>query len=307
MLKFYFRSLQNPKLIPQKVNRAGAIGIVEDATKADLSYIARLTGLTPTDLNDVFDFQEIPRWEIEDNVVLIFFRFPLPLDNQELLETQLYMLVYNKQRLFLVTHGQAKPFIELLQHSPIPTSQPTKLLISILLTASKYYSQYINQIARKVEQFRTSAKNVGSTQIDELINHEVILNEYVSALSPMQQICASLVTSKRLGWHEEDMDLLEDLTNSMSQSVNTCLVNLKKIRSLRDSYQILHTNQLNQTVKLLTSVTIILTIPTMIASLFGMNVKLPLESHPQAFLVILILAFIFVGLTARYFKRHQWL
>ena len=307
MLTYYYRSAKKNGLVKSRQRREGAVGVVTQATDEDVRVIAGMMKLAPQDLTDIFDVQEIPRLEIEDGVVLLFVRAPLPLENQELLETRLYMLIYNQKELFVVTNGKASHLIEMLtEHPQLTTDNPGKLLIEFLLYISRRYSVIINEIARKVDQARTTFKGMANQQIEQLVDYEVILNEYLSVLSPMQQMCTSLVQHKRMGWQEKDTDLLEDLNNNMAQSATVCLVNLKKMSTLRDSFEVVYTNRLNQTVKLLTAVTILLTIPTMLASLFGMNVGLPLSSHPQAFWLVLLSALGLSGLVGWIFKRNKW-
>lgn len=306
MLKYIYRSENNKKYLEYTKKRVGAVGLVEIAQDSDIALIAKIMKLTREDLIDIFDAQEIPRLEIEEGVVLLFVRAPLPLDNKDFLETQLYMLVYDRKQLFVITSGKASHFVDLISHHQITTTQAADVMIQFLLYISKQYAQYINEITKKVELARMTFNGMNNNQIEQLVNSEVILNEYVSVLSPMQQICASLVQNKHIGWREEDRDLLEDLTNSMAQSATVCIVNLKKIQTLRASFEVVFTNRLNQTVKLLTVVTILLTIPTMLASLFGMNVRLPYASHPYAFIFIIIAAIglaVGVGLL---FKKNKW-
>ena len=76
---------------------------------------------------------------------------------------------------------------------------------------------------------------------------------------------------------------------------------------MRDSYQILFTNKLNRTIQFLTAFTIIMTIPTIVASLFGMNVTLPLATHPLAFVYVLVISFIAVILFLFIFYKKKWL
>lgn len=306
MLKYYYRAEKSKRSVEYAKKKAGAVGVVEKASDEDIARIARTMHLTREDLADIFDAQEIPRLEIEDGVVLLFIRAPLPLENNEFLETQLYMLVYNRKQLYVTTSSRATHFMELLTNQQVVTTQTTDILIEFLLYISKQYAHYINDISRKVEQARAAFTGLNNKQIEQLVNFEVILNEYVSVLSPMQQICASLVQNKHIGWREEDRDLLEDLTNSMAQSATVCLVNLKKIQTLRGSFEVVFTNRLNQTVKLLTSVTILLTIPTMLASMFGMNVGLPFSQHPQAFWLVLLIALVLSLIVGIIFKKNKW-
>ena len=94
---------------------------------------------------------------------------------------------------------------------------------------------------------------------------------------------------------------------SINQSVDLCDVSIKSIQSLRDSYQIIFTNRLNKVIKFLTAFTIIMTIPTIIASVYGMNVKLPLADNPLAFIYILIIGFVISLFFFILFAKKKWM
>ncbi len=104
-----------------------------------------------------------------------------------------------------------------------------------------------------------------------------------------------------------DTDLLEDMIISIKQSADICSVSEKSIRSLRESYQAIFTNRLNKTIRLLTSFTIILTVPTIIASIYGMNIGLPFQENPLAFLFILALIFLISSVFFIIFYVNKWL
>ena len=94
---------------------------------------------------------------------------------------------------------------------------------------------------------------------------------------------------------------------SINQSVDLCDVSIKSIQSLRDSYQIIFTNRLNKVMKFLTAFTIIMTIPTIIASVYGMNVKLPMASNPLAFIYVLIIGFVISLFFFILFVKKKWM
>ena len=150
-------------------------------------------------------------------------------------------------------------------------------------------------------------KNVDNNAIVMLTKNEEKLNQYLSSLVPMKILLESITSGRHVNLYEKDQDLLEDLLIAIRQSEDLCRVNVKSIRSLRDSYQILFTNDMNKTIKLLTAITIIFTIPTIVASLYGMNVRLPLASETHAFWVILILTFLFCVFSVWVFVRKKWL
>ena len=94
---------------------------------------------------------------------------------------------------------------------------------------------------------------------------------------------------------------------AMHQSEDVCRVNIKSIRSLRDSYHIIFTNDVNRTIKFLTALTIILSIPIIIVSAYGMNVALPFQNHPYAFLIIMAIIVASSVIAIFFFRKNRWL
>jgi magnesium transporter len=123
----------------------------------------------------------------------------------------------------------------------------------------------------------------------------------------MRNTLKSLAEARHFPLYEEDVDLLQDLMIAVQQSEDVCSVNIKSIRSLRDSYQIIFTNNVNKTIKLLTALTIIFHIPTITASLYGMNVDLPLQSHTGSFWIIMSIIALVSLIAILLFHRNRWL
>ncbi len=123
----------------------------------------------------------------------------------------------------------------------------------------------------------------------------------------MRNLLETMASGRYMNFYESDLDLLEDLMIAMRQSEDVCRVNIKSIRSLRDSYHIIFTNDVNRTIKLLTAVTIIFTIPTIIASIYGMNVTLPFQSSSYAFPLIMGFTIFASIIAILLFHKNRWL
>ena len=189
----------------------------------------------------------------------------------------------------------------------LTTAQEVKFLIYILLKITQCFTQQIKRIRANVLQQEKGIDYIQSEDITNLTMNEENLKQYLSSLIPLRKVLESITSGKYALLHEKDQDLLEDLLNASIQSEDLCSTNLRSIRSLRDSYQIIFTNQLNKTIRLLTALTIILSFPTMIASLYGMNVQLPISHSPYAFLFILFFILIAALTTYYIFQRKRWL
>jgi magnesium transporter len=279
---------------------------VDAATTSDMVKLSKYLNCDYTDIHDCLDKYEIPRIERIDEHVLIFTRHP---SNQEagLMTSTLTLILSKKYFVTVCPHRSLLIERFIAQQPKIPTAKVSKLLIHILLRITQEFTIEIKKIRTSVLQKEKELNDVESEDITGLTISEENLNQYLSSLVPLRSVYQAIASGRYTFLHEKDQDLLEDLLNTSIQSEELCSVNLRTIRSLRDSYQIIFTNQLNKTIKILTALTIILNIPTMVSSFYGMNVALPWGETKFAFLAIF---FVIVGLSASVFmlfQRKKWL
>ena len=293
-----FIQIENPK--------EGCWIHVDNATTSDITQISNLIGLDYTDMYDSLDRYEIPRVERIKEHVLIFTRHPI---NQEAgLYTITFTIILTKDY-FITICPQKSQIVEnfISQKPQLSLLQKSKFLIYILLKITQEYTLQIKKIRTSVLKQEKKMTNVDSRDITNLTHNEEILNQYLSSLVPMRNVLESITSGRYTLLYEKDQELLEDLLNASIQSEDLCSINLRSIRSLRDSYQIIFTIQLNKTIKLLTALTIILSIPTMIASLYGMNVNLPIAGERHAFSAIVVFIIILSLISLIIFHRKRWL
>jgi magnesium transporter len=279
---------------------------VDDATTNDINQISKLIDLEYTDMYDCLDRYEIPRIEqIKDNV-LIFTRHPI--DHEGGLYTTTFTIILAKDY-FITICPQKSIIVEnfISQKPKISTDQKSKFLIYILLKITQEFTLQIKKTRTNVLKQEKKMTNVDSRDITNLTLNEEILQQYLSSLIPLRTVLESITSGRYTILHEKDQDLLEDLLNASIQSEGLCSINMRSIRSLRNSYQIIFTNQLNKTIKLLTALTIILSIPTMVASLYGMNVSLPIAEQRHAFSIIVIFITLLSFISLIIFQRKKWL
>ena len=145
-------------------------------------------------------------------------------------------------------------------------------------------------------------EKIENRQLARFVEYERVLNDFLSALIPMNMVFERILYGKLLKLYEQDEDLVQDLNLSTEQLIESCKTNMRHLVNIREAYSTILSNNLNRTMKILTSVTILLTIPTIIFSFFGMNVVLPLSNSPWAsveiilatVLIMLILVLIFL-------------
>jgi magnesium transporter len=309
MLDIYYKTTKSDNFKKIKSIRDGVWINVENAQKEDLEEIVKLTDLDYADLQDSLDPYELPRIERHEGSVIIFMRNPQDKTNKdEFLYTQLLTIVISNKYFITISISKNKVVESILDKGiNFATTQRARLLIYILLQIAQKFTKEIKFVKNKVLSQKKHIKNIESSDIVNLIENEEILNQYTSSLSPMKSVFKTISKGKYIYLYEYDEDSLQDMIISMNQSVDLCDVSIKSIQSLRDSYQIIFTNRLNKVMKFLTSFTIIMTIPTIVASIYGMNVGLPLSRNPFAFWYIMIIT-VGISLIFTYiFFRKKWL
>ncbi len=306
MIQYYYKTMRDEEfqLIPEI--REGCWIHIEEATSDDIVSLAHKLGLEVTDLQDCLDKYEVPRVEKIQGTVLIFTRHPTEYETG--LYTSTLTIILAPHYIATVSPHQShlvRNFI--LQRNKLSTLQKSKLLIAMLLKITQEFNIHIRRVRHNVLRQEKEIISVDSDDITALTKNEEVLNQYMSALLPLRNVLEAITSGKYTNLYEKDHDLLDDLLNAVRQSEDLCNISLKSIRSLRDSYQIIFTNNLHKTIKLLTALTILFNIPTMTASLYGMNVQLPFSQHPWAFFYIMGATLMFVVLAVLYFQRKRWL
>ena len=140
-----------------------------------------------------------------------------------------------------------------------------------------------------------------------LVDYEHTLNDMISALIPTNNWLQTITDGNYMQLYNEDVEMMEDLMIANSQLVDSARSLLKTIQNIRSATEAILTNNLNATIHTLTIITILLTIPTIISSLYGMNVGLPLMNHPFAFWMVLLFIGLIVLGVGYYFHKNRWL
>ncbi|MEC8307059.1 MAG: magnesium transporter CorA family protein, partial [Chlamydiota bacterium] len=258
-----------------------------------------------SDLSDALDFYEIPRIEKINEHVVLFVRHPI--DQRMGLYTTTFAMVLTPDYFITICPQRSHIVESFLRQPPRYFSfEKPQLLIHTLLKITQNYTLEIKKIRTNVLKQEKKMSSVDSRDITALTLNEENLNQYLSSLVPMRTVLEAITSGRYTFLYEKEQDLLEDLRNASLQSEELCSINIRSISSLRDSYQILFTNQLNKTIKMLTALTIILSVPTMIASLYGMNVPLPFESQAHSFTFILAFLVMISGGLLFLFHRKRW-
>lgn len=257
-------------------------------------------------LLDALDPHEVPRVELDDGWTYFITRLPDTDDEFNDYTTPILFALGDK---YIVTVSRDslgrlwQPFIERVH---APTTQKTKLLMLMLEAIAYQYQTRVASINRQMRATTSDVRSLKSKDITTLTEYERKLNDYLDALQPTNTALEKLLGGRLLTLYEDDRDLVEDLSIEFEQLIARCKSLLRTITNVRDSYRAVMDTRLNETIRLLTVITLTFTIPTMFAGLYGMNVDLPgEESNPLMFWIIVLVSGLVAGSLGFYFLRKR--
>jgi magnesium transporter len=189
----------------------------------------------------------------------------------------------------------------------LSTSKRQRFVLRLLLFSANRYLSYLREITKMIDiledQLQQSTRN---REVLELLKYQKSLTYFATALKSNELMMERLQRSRLFQTYEEDEDLLEDVLTENQQAIEMTNITSNILSSMMDAFASIISNNLNSVMKFLASITIVLSLPTMIASFYGMNVDLPLAGHPIAFLFTLGLSLTVSMSVAIYFWRHDW-
>lgn len=306
MIEVYFKSVKDQKFERITDFRAGSWIHIDNADNNDLAKICEITNLQMADIKDSLDKYEIPRIEQTEDNVIIYLRHPS--EELEGFYTSTITIILTRSYIITISPIESKLIDSVIaSRINLATTQKSKLMLFIILQAVQDFTLKIKKARYSLIEQERNFSSIDNETIMTITKNEGKLNQYLSSLVPMGTLLKGITSGRHVAVYEKDQDLLEDLMLAIKQSEDLCIVNIKSIRSLRETYQSLFTNDMNKTIKLLTAITIIFTIPTIIASVYGMNIALPLSTKPHAFTLIIIITFILCVFSVWVFIRKKWL
>lgn len=306
MITTYYRTLKDSKLQTVDDIRRGSWVHVQKPTEEEMAHLVEKLGLDEGLLEDANDFFEVPRFEIEDGIAYFFTRYISNVNDD--MATAPILIAVGPTFVLTVTHETPtffKPFVE--GKIKAITTQKTKLFLQLMFEINQKYTGALTTMRREVRKSRKNISEITNKDIIRFLALEDTLTDFSSALVPTNTALNAILSGGHLEVKDDDHDLVEDLLLSNEQLLESTRAIEHTIINIRSTYNTIMTNNLNQVIKMLTAITIVLTIPTMVSSLFGMNVVVPFGDSPAAFIGIVALTSILAFGVAWFFSRKGWI
>jgi len=282
-------------------------------TIEEVKEVIEKTDIDEDLIQKVLDEEELARVEVGKKSTLIVVDTPFLLDNKLKNKYDTYPLgiIIGKNHFITVSLKELEVFEDFKQNrvKNFFTEKKTRFTIQILLKIASLYQKDLKIIHEDIhKKERVLYQSTQNKELVELLNIEKTLVYFVTSLKANDIVLEKLTKGSILSLYEEDADLLEDAIIENKQAIEMANIYREILTSMTDTYATIISNNLNEIMKFLAGITIVFSIPTMIASFLGMNVPLGIFSKsPYAFLCIFILSLLVSLFTAYLLKKKNML
>lgn len=275
-------------LVPQ-VEKGCWINLI-NPTEEEINYISQQTQIATEFLKYPLDDEEIPRVEVEEEQIMIIINVPVERDAEVNYDTIPLGIVLNDDYIVTVCLEDVKlenDFVK-TRVKGMTTYKKTRFILQLFQKKTNLYLKYLREINRHTEEIeRELHKSMRNQELSHLLNIQKSLVYFITSLRSNEKVMQRLLRGKALKLYEEDEDLLEDVLIENHQAIEMADIYSNISTGTMNAFASIISNNLNIVMKLLAGITIVMSIPTMIASFFGMNLQgIPFAMHPWGFAII---------------------
>ena len=310
MIKIYNTDLTTNKTEEIDIIQKGCWINLVNPTENEIRKVCEETRIEEAFIRYPLDYEEQARIDKEDDVVLFVIDVPTieyHNENKEYTTMPLGMIVVRDDYFITVALKKSK-VIESFEAGIIKnmyTYKKTRFILQILYYNSSHFLNLLKQINKETEIVENVLqKSMKNKELIKLLTLEKGLVYFTTSLRSNEAVMEKTLRGKIVKMYEEDEDILEDAIVENKQALEMSKVYSNILNGTMDAYGSIISNNLNSVMKYLTSVTIVLSLPTMIGSFWGMNVALPLSENPWAFPILLVFS-ILVSITVAIFLRKK--
>ncbi len=308
-----FKTEDNKKLSKLSINEAvsGSWFSLINPTEEEIKQVSLVLGLDEDFLRNSLDLDEKSRIEIEDGNILIITNLPIMTDDG-CFDTLPMGIIYTPTSIMTVCsmdNNIMASFNETTAYS-FDTRNKTEFMLKILYMSVKFYLKYLDIINRTTDNIENELqKATNNKALFQLMEIQKTLVYFSTALKDNDIVLQKIMrltnstSANYLKTTEEDIDLLEDVIIDTRQAIEMVDMHRMILEAMMEGFASIINNNLNLVMKFLAAITIIMSIPTMIGGLWGMNVKVPYGNNPYGFLIVVALSIITSIAVVFYFRK----
>ncbi len=307
----YFKNINHQTVPINKPEDGSWINVLPPLKQEEFSELAGQLDIPIDFLTDSLDIDERSRFEEEDNVRLIVIKTPT--ENNSFNDSDAYYITI--PICIILTHNQIvtvnsfenqaiKKFLNTLQNrSP---EKKNRMVLKVFEKIVQNFMEHLKEINQRRNVFEQKLYDSSRNEyLLELMRIQKSLVYFVTALRSNEMLMMKLERTNFLSLNEEEKEILNDLIVDNSQALEMANIYTNILSSTLDAFASIIANNQNQVLKRLAVITIVLTFPVLIASIFGMNVKSGFEDSRYAFYIVVVLSLVISGAIGWLFLRKK--
>lgn len=283
---------------------------VECPTPDDLQFLMDRFNVPESFLSDIADTDERPRIEYEGNWLLTILRIPLQSQDRDIpFNTVPIGIITNNEIIVSVCYHKTDlipDFIRYTQRKELQVKNKYELILRLIHSSAVWFLKYLKQINYAVtEAEKALEKSIRNEDLLALMKLEKSMVFFNTSIRGNEVMLAKL---QNIFQEPEyiDKDLVEDVEIELKQAHNTVNIYSDILTGTMDAFASIISNNVNTIMKRMTSLSIILMVPTLIASFFGMNVPIYMEGMPHGFVFIILLSILLSATAFLIFRKIKW-
>lgn len=262
------------------------------------------------------DYEEKARIDSDDEGNLLFIVDVPIIEKDKDSETDSYTtmplgMMVVRDSFFITISLRQNDIIKTLERNitrGIETYKKSKFIFQILYANSEMFLKYLKRIGKETEIAEHVLKNsMKNKELLKLLSLEKSLVYFTTGLKSNELVMEKTLRGKIIKLYDEDEDLLEDAIIENKQAIEMSKIYTDILNGTMDAYASIISNNLNGVMKFLTSITIILAVPTLLASMWGMNVPVPLQNSPLGFPILCVISLIVTLIMVWWLKKSNFL
>lgn len=313
-MKIYYTDETANELTVISDFRPGSWIDLVNPTEEEIETIVREIGVKRDFIHYIMDEEEQPRVEIADDQRLIFIDVPIEKKKTKhtiiqtvplaiLLVRDEYVVTFSLRETLVLQDFKASKVKEFY------TAKKSRFLIQVLFRVAVLYQRYLKTVSDEIETTEDSmVKATKNQDLEKLLTMEKSLVYIMTSLKSNEVVLEKIMKGNIVPLYEADTNLLEDAIIENQQALDMAILYREILGSMTDSFATIISNNLNGIMKFLAGITIVISIPTMVASFMGMNVPLGMfQTEPVAFWILIGVSIMLSIIVAIILKKKNML
>lgn len=316
MIKIY-KKINAPTIELEKPEPDCWINISRPFNEDKLQALSQELDIPDDFLMDSIDINEKSRYERDDDVKLIVINTPIHnTEDNDIDSDSLYIcipigIILMVDKIITIS-SYPNPLMEWFERTVVKnlnSNDRERFVLKIMERNVAYFTHYLKEINRRIADIEKELYNSSrNEELSKLLDIQKSLVYFVTDLRANELVMMKMQRTDFLGIkNDEDAeDLVNDIIIDNSQALEMANVYTNILNGTMDVFASIISNNLNEVMRRLTSVTIVLMVPTLVASFYGMNLKLPLDEGKYSFPIVVGISIIISIVIAGFFRRKRW-